>query len=57
LAREAEHRSKNLLAKVQAMVNLSRADAVADFRKAIEGRIQALANVHSLFVAIRWIGR
>src|SRR6516165_12733706 len=56
LAREAEHRSKNLLANVQAMVNLSQADAVADFKKAIGGRIHALANVHSLFVATRWIG-
>jgi PAS domain S-box-containing protein len=56
LAREAEHRSKNLLANVQAMVNLSQADAVDDLKKVIEGRIQALANVHSLFVATRWIG-
>jgi PAS domain S-box-containing protein len=56
LAREAEHRSKNLLANVQAMVNLSQADGVADLKKAIEGRIQALANVHSLFAASRWIG-
>src|ERR1700751_33466 len=56
LAREAEHRSKNLLANVQAMVDLSQADAVADFKKAIKGRIQALASVHSLFVATRWIG-
>jgi PAS domain S-box-containing protein len=56
LAREAEHRSKNLLASVQAMVNLSQADAVADLKKAIQGRIQALANVHSLFVMTRWIG-
>jgi PAS domain S-box-containing protein len=56
LAREAEHRSKNLLANVQAMVDLSQADAVADLKKAIKGRIQALANVHSLFVATRWIG-
>ena len=56
LAREAEHRSKNLLANVQAMVNLSQADAVADLKKAIGGRIQALANVHALFVATRWIG-
>ena len=56
LAREAEHRSKNLLANVQAMVNLSQADAVGDLKKAIEGRIQALANVHSLFFATRWIG-
>jgi PAS domain S-box-containing protein len=53
LAREAEHRSKNLLANVQAMVNLSQADAVADLKSAIDG---ALANVHSLFVATRWIG-
>jgi PAS domain S-box-containing protein len=56
LAREAEHRSKNLLANVQAMVNLSQADMVADLKKAVEGRIQALANVHSLFAATRWIG-
>jgi two-component sensor histidine kinase len=38
------------------MVNLSQADAVDDLKRAIEGRIQALANVHSLFVASRWIG-
>jgi len=38
------------------MVNLSQADAVVDLKKAIEGRIQALSNVHSLFVATRWIG-
>jgi two-component sensor histidine kinase len=56
LSREAEHRSKNVLANVQAMVNLSQADAVADLKKVIGGRIQALANVHSLFVATRWIG-
>ena len=56
LAREAEHRSKNPLANVQAMVNLSQADGVDDLKKRIEGRIQALANVHSLFVASRWIG-
>src|SRR6516162_120495 len=38
------------------MVNLSRADTVEGLKKAIEGRIQALANVHSLFVETRWIG-
>jgi len=38
------------------MVNLSQAAAVDDLKRAIEGRIQALANVHSLFVATRWIG-
>lgn len=56
LAREAEHRSKNLLATVQAAVNLSQADTSDGLKLAIEGRIKALANVHSLFVQTRWIG-
>ena len=56
LAREAEHRSKNLLASVQATVNLSRAETARRSEKAIEGRIRALANVNSLFVETRWIG-
>ncbi len=56
LAREAEHRSKNLLASVQATVNLSQSDTPEGLKRAIEGRIQALASVHSLFVQTRWIG-
>ena len=56
LAREAEHRSKNLLATVQATVKLSQADTPEALKQAIEGRILALANVHSLFIATRWIG-
>jgi PAS domain S-box-containing protein len=56
LAREAEHRSKNLLASVQATVNLSQSDTPEGLKKAIEGRIQALAIVHSLFAQSRWIG-
>jgi PAS domain S-box-containing protein len=56
LAREAEHRSKNLLANVVATVKLSQSDTPAGLKQAIEGRIQALANVHSLFVQTRWIG-
>jgi PAS domain S-box-containing protein len=56
LAREAEHRSKNLLASVQAMVKLSQSDTSEGLKDAIDGRIRALANVHSLFVETRWIG-
>jgi PAS domain S-box-containing protein len=56
LAREAEHRSKNMLANVQAAVNLSQSPTSEGLKQAIEGRIQALANVHSLFVETRWIG-
>jgi len=56
LAREAEHRSKNLLASIQATVRLSHSDTSEGLKQAIEGRLHALANVHSLFVQTRWIG-
>jgi len=49
LAHEAEHRAKNLLANVGAMVQLSQADTPDGLKKAIAGRIAALASVHSLF--------
>jgi PAS domain S-box-containing protein len=56
LAREAEHRAKNVLATVQATVHLTQADTPDEFKHAITGRIQALANVHKLFVQSRWVG-
>lgn len=56
LVGETEHRTKNILAIVQAAVHLSHAETVADFKKAVEGRIQAIANVHRLFAASRWAG-
>ena len=56
LAREAEHRAKNVLASVQATVHLTQSDTVDGLKRAIEGRIQALANVHTLFVQSRWTG-
>ncbi|MEA2946143.1 MAG: hypothetical protein QOI40_1473, partial [Alphaproteobacteria bacterium] len=56
LAREAEHRAKNVLATVQATVHLSHADTTEGLKQAIEGRIQALAKVHALFVGTRWTG-
>jgi PAS domain S-box-containing protein len=56
LAREAEHRSKNVLAAVQATVQLSQSDTPDGLKQAIQGRIRALANVHALFVEARWSG-
>jgi PAS domain S-box-containing protein len=56
LAREAEHRARNVLASVQAAVHLSRSDTPEGLKRTIEGRIQALANVHRLFVESRWAG-
>lgn len=56
LAREAEHRSKNLLANAMATVNLSQSSSPEGLKEVIAGRIQALANVCSLFAETRWIG-
>ena len=56
LAREAEHRAKNLLAIVQATVHLTKADTTEGLKRAIQGRVQALAKVNALFVQSRWAG-
>jgi PAS domain S-box-containing protein len=56
LAREAEHRTKNILSTVLATVRLSHSDRSDDLKQLIEGRILALANVHTLFVETRWAG-
>jgi PAS domain S-box-containing protein len=56
LAREAEHRAKNLLANVNAIVGLSQSDTPDGLKEAIAGRIGALASVHSLFAQSRWTG-
>jgi len=56
LAREVDHRAKNALAVMQAIVSLTQADSIEQFVAAIEGRIQALARVHSLLSESRWSG-
>src|SRR5262245_2852222 len=56
LAREVDHRAKNLLALVQAAVQLTHAHTVKDFKTAIQGRLQALSNAHSLLAQSRWAG-
>ena len=55
-AREAEHRTKNILSTVLATVQLSKSDTSDDLKELIEGRIEALAKVHTLFVESRWAG-
>jgi two-component sensor histidine kinase len=56
LSREMDHRAKNILAVVQAVVRLTKADQVPDFVKAIEGRIAALARAQALLSIDRWSG-
>lgn len=56
LAREVDHRANNLLAVVQAAVKLSQAETVEALKESLEGRIAALAHVHSLLSHSRWEG-
>jgi len=56
LANEAEHRTKNILATVLATVRLSNSGTPDELKQLIEGRINALAKVHTLFVESRWTG-
>jgi two-component sensor histidine kinase len=56
LTREVDHRTKNVLAVVHAIVSLTKAEDVEQFCAAVEGRIQALARAHSLLSDSRWRG-
>ena len=56
LSREVDHRAKNLLAVVQAMVSLTEGDSPAEVKAAIMGRIQALAHAHNLLALSHWEG-
>jgi len=56
LAREVDHRSKNLLALVLAVVRLANADNTEALKTAIEGRIRALGNLHIMLAETQWAG-
>jgi len=56
LAREVDHRAKNTLAVVQAIVRMAKRDSIEDYVKAVEGRVTALAQAHELLSQSRWEG-
>ena len=56
LAREVDHRAKNMLAVVLSILRLTRAKTTPEFISTVEGRIQALAATHTLLSATRWEG-
>jgi len=56
LTREVDHRAKNALAIVQAIVRLARRENIDDYILAVEGRINALAQTHELLSRSRWKG-
>lgn len=56
LVREVDHRAKNALAVVQALVSLTRAPTKEAFVTAVRGRVAALARAHTLLSRNRWEG-
>ena len=56
LAREVDHRAKNALAVVQALVSLTQAPTKEAFIAAVRGRVAALGRAHSLLAQNRWEG-
>jgi PAS domain S-box-containing protein len=56
LTREVDHRAKNALALAQSIVRLTRAGDVKAYVQAVEGRINALARVHTILSLSSWQG-
>ena len=56
LTREVDHRAKNALTLAQSIVRLTRADDVKTYVDAVEGRINALARVHTILSLSSWQG-
>ncbi|MGH6679605.1 MAG: sensor histidine kinase, partial [Bradyrhizobium sp.] len=56
LTREVDHRARNALAVVQAIVRLTKAGSQQAYMDAVEGRIQSLALAHTLLSESRWQG-
>lgn len=57
LTREVDHRAKNLLAVVQSIVQMMKAEgAIVDFKEALLGRIAAISRTHSHLAENRWDG-
>ena len=56
LAREVDHRARNVLAVVQSMLRLTKAETTEAYVAAVEGRISALSRAHMLLSECRWEG-
>ena len=56
LAREVDHRAKNVLAVVQSICRSSKADDPRAYMSAVEGRIRSLSIAHTLLSESRWEG-
>ena len=56
LMREVDHRAKNALAVMQAIVQLSRSEDPQVYTETVQGRIAAMARAHSILAETEWSG-
>ncbi|MFN8925624.1 MAG: HWE histidine kinase domain-containing protein [Rhodospirillales bacterium] len=56
LVREVDHRAKNAVALVLAVIKLTKARTIPEFVRKIEGRIGALSRAHTLLSVSKWEG-
>ncbi|MDP3404475.1 MAG: PAS domain S-box protein [Brevundimonas sp.] len=56
LMREVDHRARNVLAIVQSLMRLTRADDLETYRTILAGRIDALARAQTSLASRRWEG-
>ena len=56
LAEEVDHRARNVVAVVQSIMRLTRAETIDEYIGALDGRIGALSNAHRLLAGSRWEG-
>ncbi|MDP1601092.1 PAS domain-containing protein [Phenylobacterium sp.] len=54
LLREVDHRAMNVLAIVQGIVRMTRADDAETYSRSVQARVQALSQVHGLLAAGGW---
>jgi two-component sensor histidine kinase/DNA-binding response OmpR family regulator len=56
LAEEVDHRARNVVAVIQAIMRLTRAPSIEEYVTSLDGRIHALSTAHKLLATARWEG-
>jgi len=56
LAEEVDHRARNVVAVIQAIIRLTRSQTIEEYVSTLDGRIRALSTAHKLLAKARWEG-
>lgn len=56
LAEEVDHRARNVVAVIQAIMRLTRSQSIDEYIGTLDGRIRALSTAHKLLAKARWEG-